>query len=140
VCEIDATQLAVTFDEAPGDNDVLDVRRRKQSDTFQIRLSNGYDSGEQRIRNGDAGIECKCEVEAEGRSKVANGDAASFDAVLKAFPPRGELHYRDDGPAKRFKLKSTEITQVTVNADRTKASVLGKAKIDGAARSISTST
>jgi uncharacterized repeat protein (TIGR01451 family) len=74
-----------------------------------------------------------CEVEAEGRIKAANGDRATFSIdVESGTPSSGTVRYRDRGPALPFRLKSTGITQIVVSADRTQATVLGNAKINGA--------
>ena len=74
-----------------------------------------------------------CEVEAEGRIKAANGDRATFSIdVESGTPSSGTVRYRDRGPAVPFRLKSTGITQIVVSADRTQATVLGNAMINGA--------
>ena len=71
--------------------------------------------------------------EVPARATAANGDKATFDVDVKSTtPPKGKLRYRDRGPAEKFKLKSTEITQIVVSADGTQATVLGNAKINGA--------
>jgi uncharacterized repeat protein (TIGR01451 family) len=71
-----------------------------------------------------------CEVEGEGRIKAAKGDKAHFSVdVESGTSPRGKVTYEDHGPAAKFKLKSTRITDVTVSADRTQVTVLGNAII-----------
>jgi hypothetical protein len=102
------------------------------SGTFRIRLSSGYDSGEQTIRDGDVQVECKCDVQGDGRIRTANGDSATFRSQVKAIPPTGKLRFEDRGPGEPFKLQSTEITDVAISADEREASIRGKAKIEGA--------
>jgi hypothetical protein len=46
--------------------------------------------------------------------------------------PRGRARYRDRGPARPLKLKSSQITEVTVSADERHATILGKGKINRA--------
>ncbi len=96
-------------------------------DTFRIRLSNGYDSGTQEIHHGDIDVECECEVGAVGKIKASNGDKAWLNLWADVIPQRGGLYYRDHGPAAAFKLKSTEVSNVSVSADGIAASMVGKA-------------
>jgi hypothetical protein len=71
-----------------------------------------------------------CEIDGEGKIKAANGDKATFKLdVESGAPPKGKLRYQDYGPAAGFKLRSIEITEVTVSADQREASIVGKAKI-----------
>jgi uncharacterized repeat protein (TIGR01451 family) len=73
-----------------------------------------------------------CEVEGEGTIKAANGDKAGFRVdVDSGSRPEGTLRYRDRGPAQPFRLKSTQITDVTISADLHEASITGKGTING---------
>jgi hypothetical protein len=74
-----------------------------------------------------------CEVSGKGVIKAANGDWATFRFDVESGPrPRGRARYRDRGPARPLKLKSSQITEVTVSADERHATILGKGKINRA--------
>ncbi len=72
-----------------------------------------------------------CLVFGHGRITAANGDQASFRGLAFAKPPRGAEWYRDNGPAKPFRLLSTRVDAVTCSADASRASVFGKARVNG---------
>ena len=103
--------------------------------TFRIRLDSGYDSGEQQVGDGDddaeLDIDCSCEIHGRGEIEAANGDEARFRSRLEAIPAGGKLRYKDRGPADRFKLKSTEITEVLISTDGNQANIRGKGTVDG---------
>jgi hypothetical protein len=74
-----------------------------------------------------------CEVEGLGEIRAANGDAAIFsgEATNEGGSPAGEEQYTDQGPARRMRVRSTQITALVVSADRTRASIFGKAIVNG---------
>ena len=72
-----------------------------------------------------------CEIDAEGRIRT-NGHKASLGIDVRSGPqPTGKVHYEHRG-RDGFRLKSTTITEVTLSADRTAATIRGLATIDGA--------
>jgi DNA-binding beta-propeller fold protein YncE len=73
-----------------------------------------------------------CRVFGHGRITAANGDRASFRGLAVASPPRGAELYRDNGPANPMRVRSSSVDAVTCNTDATRASVFGKATINGA--------
>jgi hypothetical protein len=73
----------------------------------------------------------RCLVFGRGRITAANGDQASFRGLAVAAPPRGAEFYRDNRPANAFRLASTSVGAVTCSQDASRASVFGKAKLNG---------
>jgi hypothetical protein len=73
-----------------------------------------------------------CLVFGHGRIIAANGDKASFRGLAIAAPPRGAEFYRDNGPGNPMRVRSASVDAVTCNPDATRASVYGKATINGA--------
>jgi hypothetical protein len=73
-----------------------------------------------------------CKVTGGGTITAANGDRASFggNAQVKKGV-KGEETYSDPGPATSAKVKSLEIQAVACSADGTRASVFGRASVNG---------
>jgi Big-like domain-containing protein len=73
-----------------------------------------------------------CKVTGGGQITAANGDKANFGGnAHPGTPPKGQLQYTDHGPATPMKVKSISVEQITCSADRTQATIKGKATIDG---------
>jgi lysophospholipase L1-like esterase len=72
-----------------------------------------------------------CLVFGHGRITAANGDQASFRGLVFAKPSAGAEFYRDNGPAKSLWLRSLSVDAVTCSTDASRASVFGKAKLNG---------
>jgi hypothetical protein len=72
-----------------------------------------------------------CLVFGHGQVTAADGDQASFRGLAFAKPPIGAEWYRDNGPAKPFRLLSTSVDAVTCITDTSRASVFGNARLNG---------
>ena len=77
---------------------------------------------------------CEAKITQGGWITADNGDRGSFGGNAKADQngnPSGEENYQDHGPAQPMHVKSTQITAITCNDERTQASIFGVATIDG---------
>jgi hypothetical protein len=75
-----------------------------------------------------------CEVGEDGKITADDGDPASFDgdAAATATDVRGEQEYHDRGPAANVNVKSTSLEALVCSSDRKRATIFGKATINGA--------
>jgi hypothetical protein len=77
---------------------------------------------------------CEVKVTNGGWIIAANGDRASFGGNAKsdaAGNVSGNENYQDHGPAQPMHVKSIVVTTLLCNEARTRATILGKATIDG---------
>jgi hypothetical protein len=77
---------------------------------------------------------CEAKITQGGWIIANNGDRGSFGGNAKADQngdPSGNENYQDHGPAQPMHVKSIEITAITCNPERTRASIFGRATIDG---------
>jgi hypothetical protein len=78
---------------------------------------------------------CAVTITDGGWITANNGDRASFGGNAKVLPDgtvQGQQEYQDQGPMQRINVHSITITATTCSADRTTASIFGRATIDGA--------
>ncbi|HEY0444270.1 MAG TPA: vWA domain-containing protein [Candidatus Limnocylindrales bacterium] len=73
-----------------------------------------------------------CKVNNGGRIAAANGDKATFGGNAKGKGPSGEEEFQDHGGAIDINVHSSSILAVTCTRDGTRASIFGKATINGA--------
>jgi hypothetical protein len=73
-----------------------------------------------------------CLVLGHGRVTAANHDRTSFRGLAVASPARGAEFYRDNGPANPIRVVSTSVDAVTCTSDSSRASVFGRARVNGA--------
>jgi hypothetical protein len=106
--------------------------------TFDIvALADGADIGHQTLTVVVSSVTpptgAECDVKAEGKiKKAANGDKAAFDVdVESGTTPKGKVRYTDHGPAAKFKLRSSEITDVTIGSDQREVTVEGTGTVNG---------
>lgn len=72
-----------------------------------------------------------CKVNTGGRITAANGDKATFGGNVKADGAKGEIEYRDHGPATDISVHSIEVLAVVCSPDGTSARIFGTATVNG---------
>lgn len=73
-----------------------------------------------------------CKVTNGGWIVAANGDRANFGGNAKGTGPSGQQEYQDHGPAQPMNVHSINVMAVRCSTDGTRASIFGKATINGA--------
>jgi Beta-propeller repeat len=76
----------------------------------------------------------RCKVTNGGRITADNGDRATFGGNAHSDASgsvQGQEQYRDHGPAQPQSVSSIRILALTCNQERTQATILGEARIDG---------
>jgi Bacterial Ig-like domain (group 1) len=73
-----------------------------------------------------------CKVTNGGRITAANGDKATFGGNAQGKGPKGQEEYQDHGPATNINVHSINVLAVTCSPDGTRASIFGKATVNGA--------
>ncbi|WP_332760930.1 DUF7948 domain-containing protein [Pseudarthrobacter sp.] len=77
---------------------------------------------------------CQVNITNGGTIVANNGDKASFGGNAQsnaAGSVKGQQQYQDHGPAQPQKVKSIQILALTCNAQRTQATIFGRATING---------
>lgn len=85
------------------------------------------------------GVTCDATVTGGGFIFADNGDRASFGGNARAIAGggvQGHQTYQDHGPARHARVQSVELLALTCRADRTGATVFGRATVDGVAESL----
>ena len=72
-----------------------------------------------------------CKVTYGGRITAANGDKATFGGNATSAGLSGREQFQDHGPVADLNVKSIAVSAVTCSPDRTAATILGTATIDG---------
>jgi hypothetical protein len=72
-----------------------------------------------------------CKVTYGGRITATNGDKATFGGNAKADGLKGQEEYQDHGPAADLNVHSIDVRSVVCRSDGTRASIFGKATING---------
>ena len=77
---------------------------------------------------------CEIKITGGGSIVATNGDQGSFggNAVVSATGnASGQEQYQDHGPAQPFTMNSTSVASIVCSADKTQATIYGRATING---------